>query len=86
MNRSSILKETRSATPAQRASKRLFSMRSASISMPTPRAPNRFAAVIGIRPSPDPRSITKSFGPTFASSSIRSTVDCGVGTYGAFER
>ena len=33
-----------------------------------------------VRPSPDPRSIRKSCGVTFAMSSILSTSACGVGT------
>ena len=44
------------------------------------RAP-RLAAVITVRPSPEPRSITKSFLVTFAMSSILSTTACGVGTH-----
>src|SRR5688572_26786824 len=48
-------------------------------SMPIARAP-RFAAVITVRPSPEPRSITKSCGVTLAMSSILSTSVCGVGT------
>ena len=47
--------------------------------MPIAVAP-RLAAVITVRPSPDPRSITKSCGVTFAMSSIFSTSTCGVGT------
>src|SRR5690554_5154842 len=35
-----------------------------------------------IRPSPEPKSITVSSGPTSASSSIRFTTCAGVGTYG----
>ena len=49
-------------------------------SMPAAVAP-RLAAVITVRPSPDPRSITKSCGVTFAMSSIFSTSTCGVGTH-----
>ena len=48
-------------------------------SMPSARAP-RFAAVMTVRPSPEPRSITKSADVTFAMSSILSTTTCGVGT------
>ena len=47
-------------------------------SMPIARAP-RLAAVM-TRPSPEPRSITKSWGVTLAMSSILSTSVCGVGT------
>ena len=55
---------------------------SGSMSTPIPRALYLVAAVSTIRPSPEPRSTTKSFGPTFATSSIAFTTDCGVGTYG----
>ena len=48
-------------------------------SMPSAVAP-RLAAVITVRPSPEPRSMTKSCGVTFAMSSIFSTRGCGVGT------
>ena len=41
----------------------------------------RFAAVMTVRPSPDPRSITMSCGVTLAMSSIFSTSTCGVGTH-----
>src|SRR5690606_27793381 len=40
------------------------------------------AAVTGMRPSPDPRSMTKSSAPTPAISSILSTTASRVGTYG----
>ncbi len=49
-------------------------------SMPIARAP-RLAAVITVRPSPDPKSITKSVFVTFAMLSIWSTTACGVGTH-----
>ena len=49
-------------------------------SMPIARAP-RLAAVITVRPSPEPRSITKSVLVTLAISSIWSTTACGVGTH-----
>ena len=48
-------------------------------SIPMAFAP-RFAAVITVRPSPDPRSITRSCGVTLAMSSIFSTRAWGVGT------
>src|SRR5205823_5224267 len=48
--------------------------------MPTPRAPYLCAAVIGMRPSPDPRSYTTSAAVTCASSSIASTTLCGEAT------
>src|SRR5437867_8504042 len=44
------------------------------------RAP-RFAPVITVRPSPEPRSITYSLGVTLAMSSILSTSSCGEGTH-----
>ncbi|KAG1064354.1 hypothetical protein G6F61_014634 [Rhizopus arrhizus] len=40
----------------------------------------RCAAVITVRPSPEPRSISRSCGVTLAMSSILSTSVCGVGT------
>ena len=49
-------------------------------SMPIARAP-RLAAVITVRPSPEPRSMTKSLAVTCVMSSILSTTDCGVGTH-----
>ena len=61
--------------------------RSASRARPCPgcircpwRVAPRLAAVMTVRPSPEPRSITKSCGVTFAMSSILSTSACGVGT------
>ncbi len=48
-------------------------------SMPRARTP-RLAAVMTVRPSPEPRSMTKSAGVTLAMSSILSTRTCGVGT------
>ena len=47
--------------------------------MPSALAP-RLAAVMTVRPSPEPRSITKSDGVTLAMSSILSTSACAVGT------
>ena len=49
-------------------------------SMPIERAPNFFAAAMTVRPSPEPRSTTKSFGVVCAMRSIRSTRSSGVGT------
>ena len=49
-------------------------------STPSALAP-RLAAPMTLRPSPDPRSMTKSCGVTFARSSMRSTVTSGVGTH-----
>ncbi|MCY1384638.1 hypothetical protein D9M69_729200 [compost metagenome] len=40
----------------------------------------RCAAVMTVRPSPEPRSIKRSLGVTLAMSSILSTSVCGVGT------
>ena len=52
------------------------------MSTPNPRVPQRLAAVIGMRPSPEPRSKRTSFLPTFATFSISSTTFSFVGTYG----
>ena len=77
--RSAFMNCARSVTPAARA----FALESSTIfglySMPSARVP-RFAAVITVRPSPEPRSMRKSCGVTFAMSSMRSTTACGVGT------
>ena len=55
----------------------------ASMSTPTPRAPNFCAAAMTMRPSPHPRSYTTSCGPTVrASVSMRSTTSGGVGDEG----
>src|SRR5690349_14813331 len=51
-----------------------------------PRAPNRFTAAMTSRPSPEPRSTTKSDGPTAASLSISSTTAAGVAANGAIAR
>ncbi len=77
-NRSCSRNSTRSCTPAARASSRLFFTSSGTISTPRPRAPKRRAAVMTMRPSPEPRSITWSAGPTAASSSIASVTWSGV--------
>jgi hypothetical protein len=69
----------RSATPASLASRRDSSTMFGLYSTPTPRAP-RLAAAMTLRPSPDPRSMTKSCGVTFARSSIFSTSAGDVGT------
>ena len=45
-----------------------------------PRAPYFFAAVMTIRPSPEPRSYTTSSAVTFASFSIASVTPADVGT------
>ena len=57
-NRSCSRNSTRSCTPATRASSRLFFTSSGTISTPRPRAPKRRAAVMTMRPSPEPRSIS----------------------------
>ena len=44
------------------------------------RAPYTFAAVTGMRPSPEPRSYTTSLLVTPAAFSMPSTTDCRVGT------
>ena len=79
-NRSAFTNVARSLTPASFALRTDRSTMSGLYSMPIARAP-RFAAVITVRPSPDPRSITKSVFVTFAMSSILSTTACGVGTH-----
>src|SRR5262249_30464143 len=72
----------RSATPASLAYAVLSFTRCGSRSTPNPRAPNFFAAGMRMRPSPEPRSTKKSFGPTPAMRSIASTVAWLVGTNG----
>ena len=78
--RSAFTNVARSVTAAAFALRFDSSTMSGLYSMPIARAP-RFAAVITVRPSPDPRSITKSAFVTFAMSSILSTTACGVGTH-----
>jgi hypothetical protein len=68
-----------SATPASRARPLDRVTISGLYSTPMARAP-RLAAAMMLRPSPEPRSITKSCGVTFARSSIFSTSAAGVGT------
>ncbi|MDA0274909.1 MAG: hypothetical protein O3A91_00805 [Proteobacteria bacterium] len=80
MNRSMASKRTRLATPAARAFS-AAATRDLSSSMPRPRAPRR-AASMTMRPSPDPRSMTVSPGPTSASCSMRETTSIGVTTKG----
>ena len=72
-------KLARSITPAAAALRRDSATMSGLYSMPSARTP-RLAAVITVRPSPEPRSITKSAGVTLAMSSILSTSACGEGT------
>ena len=70
----------RSATPAFCAlSCESFTM-SGLYSTPSERAPYFFAARITVRPSPEPRSTTKSCDVTCAMVSMRSTTSSGVGT------
>ena len=78
-NRSPLMKVTLLVTPASCARCFDSSTMSGLNSTPMPVAP-RLAAVMTVRPSPEPRSITTSCGVTFARSSIASTVTCGVGT------
>src|SRR4029079_14125654 len=72
------LNRARAPTPARCAISRDFATSSGSISTPRPRAPNIFAAAITIRPSPEPRSTTKSSAPVPANESMRSTTSSGV--------
>ncbi len=80
LKRSARMKVALSATPASAALRCERATISGLYSIPSARAP-RFAAVMTVLPSPDPRSMTKSFFVTFAMSSIRSTNTCGVGTH-----
>ncbi|MNT33067.1 hypothetical protein D3C72_1689770 [compost metagenome] len=79
VKRSAATKVARSATPARLAFWRDSSTRSGLYSMPCAVRP-RWAAVITVRPSPEPRSISLSLGVTLAMSSILSTRAWGVGT------
>ena len=80
LNKSWMVKFARSAMPCcfadSFASFTSFSL----MSTPKPRAPNTLAAVSTMRPSPEPRSMTKSFGPTSASLSMSATTLVGEGT------
>ncbi len=78
LNRSCSRNSARSATPAAWALRRLRSTNSGTISTPRPRAPKRRAAVMTMRPSPEPRSSTKSFAFTPASSSMETVTLSGV--------
>jgi len=73
-------KVARSLTPCSSASRRESATISALNSTPRPRAPRRAAAMM-LRPSPEPRSMTKSSFVTCARSSIFSTSSGGVGTH-----
>ena len=78
--RSALTKFALSDTPADAALRFDNSTISGLYSMPIARVP-RLAAVMTVRPSPEPRSIRKSCGVTLAMSSILSTRTCGVGTH-----
>ena len=69
-----------SATPASCASRRDSATMSGLYSTPSARAPS-LAAAITLRPSPEPRSTTKSAGVTFASSINLLTMSGGDGTH-----
>ena len=69
---------TRSATRARAALRRASAAIFASYSMPIARAPKSRAAAIAMRPSPAPRSATRSPGPVFAAASIAATMESGV--------
>ena len=66
LKRSALMNLTRSATPSFCAASLERFTSSSLISTPKPRAPNTLAAVSTMRPSPEPRSMTKSLGPTSA--------------------
>ena len=78
-NRSACAELARAVTPASAAFFCDSATMSGLYSMPTDRAP-RLAAVITVRPSPEPRSMWKSCGVSLARSSIFSTSGWGVGT------
>ncbi len=69
---------TRSPTPARAALRAASAAIFGSYSMPSARAPKSRAAAIAMRPSPAPRSATKSAGPVRAASSIAATIASGV--------
>ena len=78
-NRSALTKVALSATPASSAFVSTVRPGRGLYSTPRARAP-RLAALITRRPSPEPRSMTRSSFVTLAMSSIFSTTTCGVGT------
>ena len=78
-NRSPSTKVASSLAPAALALSRARLTMFGLNSTPIARTP-RLAAVMTVRPSPEPRSIRKSPGMTLAMSSMRSTSACGVGT------
>jgi len=69
---------TRSNTPSRIALRAASAAIFGSYSMPIARAPKSRAAAIAMRPSPAPRSATRSFGPVFAARSIAATIASGV--------
>src|SRR5438477_95818 len=79
-NRSSHRNVARVATPAARAASLLMLTSLGSISTPTPRAPKSRAAAITTRPSPLPRSTTRSSAVTAAILSISRLTASGVAT------
>ena len=79
-NRSALRKVVREATPAASALRFESSTISGLYSMPTARAPS-FAALMTVRPSPDPRSKTTSWAVVCAIDSMVSTSACDVGTH-----
>ena len=78
-NRSAFMNVALSVTPSFSALRCDSATMSGLYSMPSALMP-RLAAVITVRPSPEPRSMTKSDGVAFAMSSILSTSACAVGT------
>jgi hypothetical protein len=80
LNRSCTVKRARSAMPSAFAASFASRTSFGSMSTPKPLAPNTLAAVSTMRPSPDPRSMTKSFGPTSARLSMSETTLVGDGT------
>jgi hypothetical protein len=80
VNMSPSTKVARPATPASSARRVESATISGLYSTPMARAPRR-AAAMTLRPSPEPRSITRSPAVTCAMSSIFSTSAGGVGTH-----
>jgi hypothetical protein len=80
---SSLVKERARRYAVEEANRwRAVVTRDRSISIPMPYAPYLLAAVITIRPSPEPRSYTVSWLVTPANVNSRSTTSCGIGTIG----
>ncbi len=80
---SSCKNDTRSATPAAPAIARARATSRADASMPIPRQSLFDASPTSTRPSPDPRSTTRSDIPTPTLSIKRSTIIPGAGRHGA---